>query len=268
MSNFWTLFLLFTIYSFIGWLCESIFCSVPTGKFINRGFLNGPFCPIYGAGGMLVIILLSPFKNNLFLLYIMAVFITSLLEFLTSLVLEKLFNAEYWDYSKRRFNFHGRVCLVNSLVFGVMGVVGIWCLNPVMLNIVGLIPSFALPFVSLGFMLYFLIDTAATVSTILRLNGKLAELQQVLDEIKEKAHTAKVETIEVLQATVADHIDDKTKARIKWLYEKKNLLETGAKVTQRRIIEAFPTMKSIRNNESLQRIKEIVQNGKKFIRRG
>lgn len=267
MDYIFTLFLLFTSYSFMGWVCESIYCSVSAKRFINRGFLGGPFCPVYGAGGVLVTSVLSPLQGNVPLLYISAVLLTSTLEYFTGLALEKLFNVKYWDYSKHKINLHGRVCLKNSVIFGFMGVFMVLYINPLLFSALESIPGFMLPVVSLAFASYFLIDTYITSREMLRLNGKLTELQQVLDEIKEKAHTVTVERIEVLQETIADHLDDKTKARIKWLYGKKELLENGMRLTQRRLIKAFPTMKSFTNNESLQRIKEILQNGKKLMKR-
>lgn len=266
MDYILTLFLLFTLYSFMGWVCESVYCSVSAGKFINRGFLSGPFCPVYGAGGVLVTAVLSPLQNNIPALYISALLLTSTLEYFTGLALEKLFNVKYWDYSKYKVNLHGRVCLKNSIIFGIMGVVIIIYVNPALFAILKSVPKFMLPVISLCFVSYFFIDTYITSKAMFRLNGKLSELQQVIDEIKEKAHTATVERIEVLQETIADHLDEKTKMRIKWLYEKKGLLERSIRLTQRRLIKAFPTMKSFRNNESLQRIKEILQSGKYFMK--
>jgi uncharacterized membrane protein len=267
MYNFMILFLVFSLYSFFGWLCESVYCSLSSGKFINRGFLTGPFCPVYGAGGILVVSVLSPFHSRPVFLFFMAVLLTSLLEYLTGIVLEMLFHAKYWDYSGNRFNFQGRVCLKNSLLFGLMSVLTVLFLNPAAQRLLARIPGAALPFLTGALILYFTADTAVTVSETLQLSGKLDELQQVLDEIKEKARTAKVETLEVLQETIGGHLDEDTRARLKSLYEKKERLETGVRLLQRRIIRAFPTMRSIRNNESLQRIKEMLQSGAKYIRR-
>ena len=109
--------LLFTIYSLLGWVCESTYCSILAKKLINRGFLNGPFCPIYGVGALLIVKLLSPFSHNLVILFFASLLLTSLLEYLTGFAMEKLFHAKWWDYSHRRFNIQGRVCLGNALIF-------------------------------------------------------------------------------------------------------------------------------------------------------
>lgn len=260
MNNFWILFLVFTIYSFLGWLTESIFCSIPVGKFINRGFLTGPFCPVYGVGGVLVVSVLTPFEHNLIALYVAGVIITSLLEYVTGFALEKTFHTTYWDYSNHRFNLRGRICLQNSLLFGVMCVVGMLFIHPALMHLLGLIPQAVLPLIAIAFLIYFTLDTTITVHAILQLNGKLAELQQVMDEIREKASTATTEKIESLQAAFGNLFDEETRAYLKTLYDKKDNIEAGIKFYQRRMIDAFPTMKSIRNNESLQRLKEAVQN--------
>lgn len=267
IDNFWVLFLLFTIYSFIGWVTESIYCSIPVGEFINRGFLTGPFCPVYGIGGVIVVSLLTPFQHNVLALYVAGVITTSILEYLTGFVLEQIFHTTYWDYSSHRFNLHGRVCLQNSLLFGVMCVVGMLFVHPALMQLIHMIPQTVLPAVAITFMIYFTFDSIITVHAIMQLNGKLSELQQVLDEIKEKASSAKSETIENLQTTIGNLFDDDTKAYLKTLYEKKDSIEKGVKFYQRRMISAFPTMKSIKNNESLQRLKEAIQKRAKGIKR-
>ena len=114
----WILY--FFIYSFLGWVCECIYCGVPAKKFINRGFLAGPYCPIYGCGALAVIYTLTPFSDNVVILFGMGVIVTSALEYITSYMMEKLFHTKWWDYSKHPFNIHGRICLKNSILFGLM----------------------------------------------------------------------------------------------------------------------------------------------------
>lgn len=267
MGNFFVLFLVFTVYSFLGWLCESIFCSIPEGKFINRGFLNGPFCPVYGVGAILVVSVLAPFQHNVFALYIAGVLVTSLVEYITGFALEKIFRTKYWDYSNHKFNLQGRVCLENSLLFGVMCVVGILFIHPTVILLIGMMSVPAVRFISCILMLYFVTDTVLTVHTMLQLNGKLSELQQILDEIKQRAAAAKTETIENIQAALGSLLDEDTRNYLKTLYEKKEKIEKDSKLLQRRFISAFPNMKSIKNNESLQRIKEVIAEGAKRIKR-
>lgn len=264
MQQIINFFLLFTAYSFIGWVCESVYCSIPAKKFINRGFLNGPFCPIYGAGAILVIAVLSPLRQNPAVLFLAATLLTSLLEYTTGFAMEMLFHTKYWDYSDHRFNLQGRVCLENTLIFGLLSVILVRYLHPFLVYLLSMIPTEIVPLLAGLFLLYFTLDITVTVSAICGLNGRLAELQKVLDEIKEKAYTATAETREA----IASRLDEATLTRLKVLYETKGKLECGFRLMQRRIIRAFPTMKSLRSNESLQRVREVIQNRKKFIHKG
>ena len=132
-----TLFLWFMIYSVVGWIYESILCSVAQKKFINRGFLNGPYCPIYGSGAVLVILVLGKLTNP-FLLFFAGALLTCSLEYLTSFVMEKLFHARWWDYSKRKFNINGRVCLIGAVVFGAFSTVLVLWIHPLVTKLTDL----------------------------------------------------------------------------------------------------------------------------------
>ena len=155
---------LFTIYSFLGWLCESIFCSFLFKKWTNRGFLNGPFCPVYGIGGLLITSLLKPFTGYPFyieipLVFVAGVILTTTLEYITGWILET-----WWDYSQNRFNYKGRICLLNSLLFGVLCLVTMLVLHPFLLHLLHLIPWFLRPWLVCTIVLYFLTDTLITRS--------------------------------------------------------------------------------------------------------
>ena len=122
MKTIETWFLWLMIYSIIGWGYESTICSIGQRKLINRGFLNGPYCPIYGTGAVLVLLVLGRIQNPV-LLFFAGALVTCSLEYLTSWLMEKLFHARWWDYSKRKFNIGGRVCLIGAVVFGAFSVV-------------------------------------------------------------------------------------------------------------------------------------------------
>ncbi len=129
-------FSLFILYSFIGWFMEVVWTFVTDRKIVNRGFLIGPYCPIYGTGCLLLIILLDRFKYNVFLLFFMSVIVCSILEYFTSFLMEKLFKARWWDYSSRRFNLNGRICAETMIPFGILGVLVVYFLNPFFSNII------------------------------------------------------------------------------------------------------------------------------------
>ncbi len=123
-------FLLFIIYSNLGWLMEVTLKSIELKRFINRGFLIGPICPIYGYGCLLIIILLKNFTSNIVLLFFSSVIICSILEYLTSYIMEKLFKARWWDYSRRKYNINGRICLNTMIPFGLLGCLMMYVVNP------------------------------------------------------------------------------------------------------------------------------------------
>ncbi len=125
------IFLIFLSYSIFGWLVECIFCTIVDKKLTyDRGFLLGPYCPIYGWGALYMYCFLTKYKEDPFTLFVMAMVGTTVLEYVTSYMMEKLFKARWWDYSKRKFNIEGRVCLFNSVLFGVLGLVFIYGIHP------------------------------------------------------------------------------------------------------------------------------------------
>ena len=180
------LFIYFIIYSFIGWVLETCLCSIMAKKFINRGFLNGPFCPIYGNGSIIIILLLSGLARYPVLVFVYGLIICSILEYLTGLMLETVFKTKYWDYSMNKFNIQGRVCLQNSILFGIGGVLLIEFVQPSVSRLVSLVPSNIIGIVSAVFATYFLADTIITVCGLFNLNSKLKHLGSILSEIANK----------------------------------------------------------------------------------
>ena len=123
-------FLLFLLYSFAGWVMETAWVSWCNKKLVDRGFLIGPYCPIYGCGAILIILFLKRFSYSPFLLFLSTVVLCGGLEYFASWCMEKVFKARWWDYSNRKFNIKGRVCLRNLIAFGIMGLAVIYIINP------------------------------------------------------------------------------------------------------------------------------------------
>ncbi len=159
-------FLLFIIYSVLGWLMEEIITSIVQKKITNRGFLIGPYCPIYGVAGITMTFLLSNLKENIPLLFIASFLVCSAIEYLTSFLMEKLFKARWWDYSHKKFNLHGRICLSNALFFGILGVILIRYINPFFMHALDEIPHNSLKWVSMSFGVIFLIDLLLSFSVM------------------------------------------------------------------------------------------------------
>ena len=160
-------FLLFYIYSFGGWLMEVSTISFRKKKLVSRGFLIGPYLPIYGLGATLITWLLTGYSNDIIVLFIMAFVLCCILEYFTSYIMEKLFNARWWDYSDRRFNINGRVCLANCIWIGVGGCLIILGTNPIIINFLSHNPNPTLIILSILFGSIFLIDIIISTAVII-----------------------------------------------------------------------------------------------------
>ena len=172
MNDFLNLFFIFFTYSFIGWIIETIYVTLrefvmyKKFKIANRGFLIGPYCPIYGISCVLAISILSKYKDDLIVLFIVGMVLTSVLEYITSYFLEKIFNIRWWDYSIYPFNLNGRICLFNSFLFGLLSIFVIKYINPSIENFVYNIPNSTRYFISVVLLIVFIIDIIVSYNTI------------------------------------------------------------------------------------------------------
>lgn len=262
-------FLLFVLYSFLGWVCETAYCSVGSRKFVNRGFLHGPVCPVYGVGALLVLWLLPTEPKNTLSLFLSAVLVTTVLEYITSVLLEKLFHMKWWDYSHYRFQLNGRVCLLNSLLFGVLATVLVRFLQPAAQSLLERVPLAALPWVSLLLGAVMAADTAVTVRELLLLKGKLWQMHELLDEIREKTEMQKLHLQLAMEerrfkrraADAGDKESVSLRHHLAELNRRLGELERGRLHT--RILKAFPNMTSVRYEGALERLRERVKTRKK-----
>lgn len=166
MTLFCKYFLLFMIYSFFGWVMEMIVCSIYDKKVVNRGFLIGPYCPIYGCGCILIISLLYKYKSDPFTLVIMAILICGLLEYFTSYIMEKLFKARWWDYSNKRFNINGRICLETLVAFGALALLLTYIINPFFVGIIGKFNDTLLIVLTMVLLTVFIADMSISLKVI------------------------------------------------------------------------------------------------------
>ena len=120
----------FIVYSFLGWILESTFRSIIERKLINTGFLIGPLCPIYGFGACIMFLFLEGLSNNIILSFLVSFVLLTLWEYVVGVMLEKMFHTKFWDYSNHKVNFQGRICLINSIYWGILGVVFIKIIHP------------------------------------------------------------------------------------------------------------------------------------------
>ena len=178
---------LFFVYAFLGWIMEEVKTYPDYKKFVNRGFLIGPILPIYGTGALLITLLINRFKGNVLLLFIFSLVLCSVVEYLTSYIMEKIFKTRWWDYSKRKFNINGRVCLFNMVAFGILGVLLIELINPFVMDIIYKIDVMVLKSVVSLFFILFLIDFVISTKIIYGIKGVgLTLLKDSTEEINEK----------------------------------------------------------------------------------
>ena len=169
------------IYSIIGWVYESTICSIGHRKLINRGFLNGPYCPIYGTGAVLVLLVLGRIQNPV-LLFFAGALVTCSLEYLTSWLMEKLFHARWWDYSKRKFNIGGRVCLIGAVVFGAFSVVLVLVLHPFVKSLTDRLTDAAFNWICAILFVGIVSDLVVTVKGLLGTHAVFAEYAVLLQQ--------------------------------------------------------------------------------------
>ena len=184
MHSFYLFLWIFFIYSFLGWCLEVCFFALNTGKFVNRGFLNGPVCPIYGFGVVIVVLCLTPLMENTLLLFLGSVLLTSLLELGVGFALEKLFHQRWWDYTNEPFNLGGYICLRFSIAWGLACLLVMEIIHPSVLWLIRHIPH-TLGLVLLAcFVSVMAVDLTATVRTIARINRSLGQIDELAGRIK------------------------------------------------------------------------------------
>ena len=184
--SFLEIIIYFITYSFLGWVMESIFRSISEKKIINTGFLKGPFCPIYGVGAIIMLLFLKKFADNLAVLFIVSVVVLTIWEYLVGVLLEKLFHTKYWDYSKNKFNFQGRICLMNSIFWGVLGVVFVKYIHPVIESLGNQIDIKILTFIYAILGIIILVDMIVSIVKIKNIKTTLEKIEKLNDEIKQK----------------------------------------------------------------------------------
>ena len=202
-QNFYELVWIFIIYAFIGWCTEVSYAALDRGIFVNRGFLNGPYCPIYGCGVVIVVAVLTPLKDNLLILFIGSFLLTSILEYITGYLLEKVFHNQWWDYSDKPFNIHGYVCLKFSIYWGLACTFIMDVLHPIIYKGITLMPHIVGMILICIIMTVFFVDCGITVATILKFNKRL----KVMDEMAERIHKLSDEIGENIYENVTDIVE-------------------------------------------------------------
>lgn len=229
LYNYCILFLLFFIYSVIGYIVEVISVSSLQKKLVlSRGFLIGPYLPIFGVGGLFMSVFLQKYKADILVLFVMSMVSCLLIEYIGSVVMEKIFNLRWWDYSYQKFNINGRICLKTGLLFGVGGVIVVKLVNPFLMSIISVIPNIIVIVISIILAIILLIDL--TISNYITLN-----LQINIDKYANKDATEEIKRL------------------VKEELKKHNILN-------KRLIKSFPY---VYKEQTYSKIKSIIINYKK-----
>ncbi len=176
----------FIIYSFLGWVMESILRSICERKIINTGFLRGPFCPIYGIGATIMFLFLEGFEDKPILLFGIAIILLTAWEYAVGVLLESLFHTKYWDYSNHKFNFQGRICLTNSICWGILGVLFVKYIHPFVQGIIAKIDINLLNYIVAILFTIFIVDTITSIIHVKNMKATLEKIENINKEIKEK----------------------------------------------------------------------------------
>ncbi len=206
--------LLFFTYSFFGWVMESVGGILKVKKFVNRGFLIGPYCPVYGTGVVLISILLKDYTKDIAALFVLSTVICGLLEYVTSYIMEKLFNARWWDYTNRKFNINGRICLETLIPFGIAGTTILCFINPFFINIYLKIPDLVRHIITISISLLFIIDIIISFNIIISFKG---ETYKEKDNTEEIGNRVKDKTEDILMKVESDAIVFSRRLKVKGL---------------------------------------------------
>ncbi|MGG7145013.1 putative ABC transporter permease [Clostridium nigeriense] len=219
-----TWLLYFSVYSFLGWICEVIYCSIPEKKIINRGFLNGPVCPVYGFGALFVICIMEWLNiDSPILIFIFGGVIASIIEFIADILLEYVFHTRLWNYSNRRFNIKGRVCLLNSTLFATLALVLLEIIHPLIVGFISKFSNLSIILAAILILIIFIVDMSLTVSEVVNLNITLKNMN-ILDKLKKE-------------------------------FNKKELKPKRV----RRLIEAFPQLEHKKYKDELKKLKSLIK---------
>lgn len=248
--SLYEVFAYFFLYSFLGWVVEVAFHAVTMGKFVNRGFLNGPVCPIYGVGVVVILLILGPWVEKPWLVLLVGIALPTLIELVTGWALETFFHNKWWDYSSRKLNFKGYICAEFSVLWGLAVLFVIEVVHPGVKWFAALFGEIAgTVLISVG-LAALAADLAITVLQVLKLNKKLAEID------------AAAKAMRVGSDFIGGKVADATLAVEKGVLRAKDALSDRVdelvQKTPKRLLKAFPHLASRRNPEAVPLVKECM----------
>ena len=263
----------FFAYAFLGWCSEVVFAALKSGRFVNRGFLSGPICPIYGFGIVGVLLSTAPLQGNWLWLYLGSVVLTTLLELVTGFAMEKLFHQRWWDYSKMPLNVGGYICLPFSLIWGVACVLIVKGLHPIIAGLVALVTE---PWGSVllgAFTALFILDVCVAVAKAFKLDRRLSQIDELAAALRvisdglgetmasgalglkatDQRARSEIQAASTRTRDTLKEADEKSRAEMKARYTE---LVAIFERDHARLLKAFPYLRSLRHPDALNAVKE------------
>lgn len=284
------------LYSIMGWIWESSYVSIKEKRLVNRGFVTGPVCTIYGVGAVSVYLILRPLEGKPLLLYFGGVLVATILEYVTAVIMEKMFHTSWWDYSNKKFNLQGRICLGSSVAWGFFTLLMFEILQPFVEMLVGLVSEKQGKAILAVTMVLYAADFGFAMATALQLGEKLEQLEQAMSDFSEKLQESRIfasasEMLEMLemnrktlgrlnirdrmeryQELMAEQVEklgipeqrEAIAARLKVVNEKMSNVVLKGGWNSRRLIRAYPNLgKASRFRRRMIRLSRLERRHKK-----
>lgn len=256
----------FYIYCLIGWCWESAYVSLKQKRWINRGFMRGPFLPIYGSGAVMMLVVSEPFYGNVCLTYVAGMIGATILELVTGIAMEMLFKVRYWDYSSKKCNFKGYICLGSSLTWGVFTVLMTSFLHKPIDHFLLWLPQTVMFWAVLALTAAVGTDFVISFIGAMNLSSMLQKMENVKEELSviQKRIDAVIAFVDIKpDAEAAGQKLDEMKDAMNEAIEKLRSLREGRKMNYRRRILVNPTMVSQKYKNALEDVKQFIRESKK-----
>lgn len=244
--NLLTFCLIFYVYCFLGWCFESIYVSLNSKKWVNRGFMKGPFLPIYGSGAVIILFATIPVMFSPLLVYVMSVFAATVLELITGIVMEKLFKVKYWDYSNNFLNYKGYICLKSSIAWGFMGLLVTYVINEPVAGFINSVDKILLGVLVGVISVIFVYDFVVSFREAYNLRDMIMSNEKLMKELNE------------LKVNIAVAVGEASDRRDDVLEEIKEKIDTALSYTEidDYILDKFEELKKLEIDDYFELWKE------------
>lgn len=249
----------FYFYSFGGWCFESAFVSMKERKWVNRGFMRGPFLPLYGSGAVMMFIVSMPFQDNVVLTYFAGCVGATALEYVTGVVMESLFKIRYWDYSGKKFNFQGRICLTSTIAWGFFTIGMTRIIHKPIEQMMLAIPSRILGYVTFGVTIYIVADFTLSFKAALDIRDILVKMQGIKEEMARMQK--RLDAIKSAPGAYMDSVRDEItelRARYNLYMENRRQYKETLDFYKRDMIRNNPGMNSEKFRDTFEELKDAV----------